>query len=196
MSGPLSTSTSPPPRSPITTAAQLLPLASTLAPSSTMSMEQMTATIHELTRSMTAMQSYLSSQQPLPSPPRPPPPPPSTQSSMASLPPMFPAGSPQSSATGVPIHLLWMPSSPSPIPSYALAPTVGPVYTMATFPATTTLPAPAPTTGALIHYGGAVQQPYYTKGFSMEALMALYSPAATCNTTTTPRRPLPLLQNQ
>ena len=57
-----------------------------------------------------------------------------------------------------------MPPSPSPIPSYALAPTVGPVYTMATFPATTTLAAPAPTTGALIHYGGVVQQPSYTEG--------------------------------
>ena len=71
---------------------------------------------------------------------------------------------PQSNTIGVPIHLLRMPPSPSPIPSYALAPTVGPVYTMAMFPATTTLAAPAPTTGALIHYGGAVQQSSYTEG--------------------------------
>jgi len=84
---------------------------------------------------------------------------------MASLPPVFPAGSPQSSATGVPIHLLRMPPSRSPIPSYALAPMVGPVYTMAMFPATMTLAALAPTTGAMIHYGGAVQQPSYTEGF-------------------------------
>jgi len=124
----------------------------------------MTAAIHELTYSIAAMQSYLTSQQPLPSPPCPPPPPPSPQLAMASLPPVFHVGMPQSSTTGVPIHLLWMPPSPSPIPSYALAPTVGPVYTMATFPATTTLAAPAPTTGALIHYGGAVQQPSYTEG--------------------------------
>jgi len=93
----------------------------------------------------------------------------------------------------VPIHLLRMPPSPLPTPSYALAPTVGPVYTMATFPATMTLAAPAPTTGALIHYGGAVQQPSYTEGVSMGALMALYSTAAKCSTTPAPRRPQPLL---
>jgi len=103
-----------------------------------MSMEQMTAAIHELSHSMAAMQSYLISlQQPLPPPPRPPPPPPSPQSAMASQPPVFPAGMPQSNTIGVPIHLLRMPPSPSPIPSYALAPTVRAVYTMATFPATT-----------------------------------------------------------
>jgi hypothetical protein len=117
-----------------------------------MSLEQVTVAIHELTRSMAAMQSYLaSSQQPL-------------QSAVASLPPVFPCGMPQSGATGVPIHLLKMSSSPSLILSYALASTVGPVYTTATSPATMTMAAPAPTTGAMILHGGAAQPHPYAEG--------------------------------
>jgi hypothetical protein len=53
-----------------------------------------------------------------------------------------------------------MPSSPSLIPSYALALTIGLVYKSTTSSAATTRAAPTPTTGAVVHGGAAHQHPY------------------------------------
>ena len=72
-----------------------------------------------------------------------------TAATTSPAPSVLPAGVPfqdvQATAP-VPIHQPWMPPSPSPIPSYAMASTMGPVYTMASTPAATTTVAPAPTT--------------------------------------------------
>jgi hypothetical protein len=54
-----------------------------------------------------------------------------------------------------------MPLSPSPVPSYALASTMGLVFTMASAPAATTTVAPAPTTSAVVLHGGPrLQHPF------------------------------------
>jgi hypothetical protein len=63
----------------------------------------------------------------------------------------------------VPIHQLRMLPSPSPTPSYVMASTMGPVFTMASAQpsmATTTV-APALTTGAVVlHDGPSLQHPF------------------------------------
>jgi len=64
----------------------------------------------------------------------------------------------------IPIHQPWMPPSPLPIPSYAMASTMGPVYTMASTTVATTKVAPAPTTGAVVLSGGPSLQHPFTDG--------------------------------
>ena len=116
MSGPNPTNTLPPP---ITSAAAVvttspLPPASALAakmkPVAQMTPNQVAAAIGELTRSVAAIQSYLAGA----------PPPlwlPPSQPAVTTLPAVLPYGMPYSSTTGVPIHPLRMPPSPSSIPS-------------------------------------------------------------------------------
>ena len=64
----------------------------------------------------------------------------------------------------VSIHQPWMSPSPSPIPSYAMASTMGLVYTMASTPTVTTTVAPVPTTGAVVVPGVPSLQHPFTNG--------------------------------
>jgi len=66
----------------------------------------------------------------------PPPPLPSVVSSTQQA--IFPYGMPQSSETGVPLHLLQLLSSPSPIPSKALGLASVPIYTAVMSPTSST----------------------------------------------------------
>ena len=151
MSGPNPTNNLPLPP-PITSAAAVvttspLPPASAPAaqmkPAAQMTSDQVVAAIGELTRSVAAIQFYLAG--------APPPPPP--QPAATTLPAVLPYGMPYSSTMSVPIHLLRMPPSPSPIPSWALASTTSLVYTMATSPAATSV-VPPPATAVVVFHGG------------------------------------------
>ena len=82
---------------------------------------------------------------------------------MTTLPVVLSYGMPHSSTTGVPIHLLRMPPSPSPILSWALASTTSPVYTMATSPAATSV-VPPPTTAAVVFHGGPQADGFFYGG--------------------------------
>ncbi|XP_066390750.1 uncharacterized protein [Miscanthus floridulus] len=107
---------------------------------------------------MAAMQATLAALIPPPPPPQQPAPPPPPQPSQPQA--IFPYGMPQTSGTGVPLHLLRWPASLSPIPSWAMGSTTPPIYTMATTPtplaaavaASSGAHQPPPTSG--IFYGG------------------------------------------
>ena len=126
-----------------------------MTPAAQLTLDQVAAAIGELTRSVAAIQSYLAGVPP----PLPPPP----QPAATTLPAVLPYGMPYSSTTGVPIHLLRMPPSPSPIPSWALASTTSPVYTMATSPAATSV-LPPPTTAVVVFHGGPQADGFFYGG--------------------------------
>jgi len=64
----------------------------------------------------------------------------------------------------VSIHQPWMLPSPLPIPSYAMASTMGLVYTTASTPTVTTTVAPVPTTGTVVVPGVPSLQHPFTDG--------------------------------
>ena len=97
-----------------------------------MTLESLAADVAAIARGMAAMQATLAALIPPPPPPQQPAPPPPPQPSQPQA--IFPYGMPQTSGTGVPLHLLRWPASPSPIPSWAMGSTTPPIYTMATTP--------------------------------------------------------------
>ena len=64
----------------------------------------------------------------------------------------------------VSIHQPWMSPSPLPIPSYAMASTMGLVYTMASTPTVTTTVTPVPTTSVVVVPGVPSLQHPFTDG--------------------------------
>jgi len=64
----------------------------------------------------------------------------------------------------VSMHQPWMSPSPSPIPSYAMASTMGLVYTMASTPTVTTTVTPVPTTSVVVVPGVPSLQHPFTDG--------------------------------
>jgi len=157
-----------------------LPMGASAAPRVIFTPEQTTAAIVDLSNGMAEMRLTMQSILQYLHPPMPTyaaPPQPSLPFSQQMLPISYPYGMPTdaspSSSTStplpstnapIPIHQPWMPPSPSPIPSYAMASTMGPVYTMASTTAATTTVAPAPTTGAVVLSGGPSLQHPFTDG--------------------------------
>ena len=157
---------------PAPSAASGLSSASSGAP---LTLESLAGDVAEIARGMAAMQATLAALIP-------PPPQPSQPQAI------FPYGMPQTSGTGVPLHLLRWPASPSPILSWAMGSTTPPIYTMATTPtpsaaavtASSGAHQPPPTSG--IFYGGTDGTLIYGGGgYFGGALSAEDSSAATPN---------------